>query len=73
MTVYAEAVSDVLSYAAGSAAGEAISRLVSGSEAPETAGVVERAELADEQAGRIRFAVAGIVALVLAMSLFRGR
>lgn len=71
--MYAQALADVLSYAAGSAAGEAISRLLTGGEAPASAGVVERAELADERAGRLRFAVAGVVGLVLALSLFRGR
>lgn len=72
--MYAEALADVLSYAAGGAASEAISQLVSGSEKDSSnTGVVERAELADQRASRIRFAVAGLVALVLTLSLFRGR
>lgn len=72
--MYAEALADVLSYAAGSAAGEAISRLVGGSSSSDaSAGAVERAEAEDERKGRIGFIVASTVGLVFALSLFRNR
>lgn len=72
--MYTEALSEVLSYTAGSAAASAIGRLIE--RAPDddaNAGVVERAELEDERKGKIGFAVTAVVALALALSLFRGR
>jgi len=72
--MYTEALSEVLSYTAGSAAASAIGKLIE--REPDTdqgAGVVERAELEDDRKGKISFGVVAVVALVLALSLFRGR
>lgn len=72
--MYTEALSEVLSYAAGSAASSAIARLIDDSgDDKESAGVVERAERQDERKNKIRFTVAGVVAFALALTLFRGR
>lgn len=73
MTVYTQALSEVLSYTAGSAAASAIGRLIDREPDDASSGVVERAELEDERKGKIRFGVAAVVALVLALSLFRSR
>lgn len=71
--MYAEALSEVLSYTAGSAAASAISRLIDPDSEGETVGVVERAERYDERKERIRLVVFGVVATVLTLALFRGR
>jgi len=72
--MYTEALSEVLSYTAGSAAASAIGKLIEREPGDgQGAGVVERAELEDEQRGKISFGVAAVVALALALSLFRGR
>jgi len=71
--MYAEALTEFLGAASGSAAASAIGKLVEGNDADPTAGVVERAELEDERKGRIKFVVAGVVALALAFALFRSR
>jgi hypothetical protein len=71
--MYAEALSEVLSYTAGSAAASAIGRLIDREPDENGSGVVERAENEDARRGRIGFAVASVVALVLAFSLFRGQ
>jgi len=74
VTVYTQALSEVLSYTAGSAAASAIGRLIDREPDDDaSSGVVERAELEDERKGKIGFGVAAVVGLVLALSLFRGR
>lgn len=71
--MYTAALSEVLSYAAGSAAASAIGRLIEREPGGDAGGVVERAEDEDARKGRVGFAVAAVVALALSLSLFRGR
>jgi hypothetical protein len=71
--MYTEALSEVLSYTAGSAAASAIGKLIEREPDDQAVGVVERAELEDDHKGKISFGVAAVVALVLALSIFRGR
>lgn len=73
MTVYTGALTEFLGAASGSAAATAIGKLIDGKAEDPAAGVVERAELEDERKGRIKFVVAGVVALALALALFRRR
>lgn len=71
--MYAEVLSDVLSYATGSAAADAIERLLEPADPNPTTGVTERARDDRTRNTRVRLSVATLVAAVLTVALFRGR
>lgn len=71
--MYAEALSELVGYAAGSAMATGIERAIEGSEPDPSAGVVERAREDEVRKGRIALTVSSVVALAMVLSLFRGR